>query len=115
LATTWIAVFMVAAQAVSLLVAYPASAQTRRIFRQARGRFHISGPAPWRCWTFAAVITSAQVAAGVHRDVTLAAVDLLGGSGTAVVAAGEFVPDWVGCGDALKFTRGLLGSSRRSR
>jgi hypothetical protein len=37
---------------------------------------HSSGRAPWRSWTFAAVITAARVAAGVHRDVAFAAVDL---------------------------------------
>ena len=60
LATTWMVIFMVAAQAASLLVAYPASAQTRRTLRQARCRFHSSGRAPSRSCTDAAVITTAR-------------------------------------------------------
>jgi hypothetical protein len=52
-------IFIEAAQVASLPV-YPASAQTRRTWRQARWVFHSSGRAATRSWTEAAVITTSR-------------------------------------------------------
>ena len=60
LATISTVIFMAVAQAASLPAAYPASAQIRTTFRQARCRFHSNGRAASRSWTEAAVITTAS-------------------------------------------------------
>ena len=60
MATICRVIFKLAAQAARVPV-YPASAQTRRTWRQARWVFHSSGRAASRSWTEAAVMTTSRI------------------------------------------------------